>query len=73
MIGADLKDPYAVKTPLGWSIVGATDQGLHHGTVRYTNALESSVDVNALTFTCFSKPVKPANVLDILQQDFHDN
>lgn len=52
--GPNLKDPYAIQTPLGWSVVGATKQ--NHNVVRFTNTLQSSIDRDAVTFTAFLNP-----------------
>ncbi|KAF6026488.1 hypothetical protein EB796_015203 [Bugula neritina] len=71
--GPNARDPYAVQTPLGWSVVGATNPHKKHEIVRLSNSLQSSADVNAVSFACFSKPLKSTSVLHILQQDFREN
>ncbi|KAF6026830.1 hypothetical protein EB796_014857 [Bugula neritina] len=71
--GPNAKDPYAVQTPLGWSVVGATNPHKKHETVRLSNSSQTSADVNAVSFACFSKPLKSTSVLHILQQYFREN
>ena len=84
IVGQNDTDPFAVRTSLGWSIVGNTGLKAHSSNnrfsnkiVRVKNKLSVGNEPTAVTFKCkMQKPeseIVPSDILDVLQQDFAEN
>ncbi|XP_067946371.1 uncharacterized protein [Watersipora subatra] len=80
IIGASHADPYAVQTPLGWSIVGKLQKGskeefnhTSHRIMTLQNQNHAELEPKAVTFVCKAEATDELcskQIIDLLQQDF---
>ncbi|XP_067945018.1 uncharacterized protein [Watersipora subatra] len=78
--GDNVSDPYAVQTPLGWSIVGQTRKGLDrssgvsHLVTTFQNPGHVDHEPMSVSFAYkVNKDPSCKEIIDLLQQDFSEN
>ena len=69
VLGPTSSSPYAVRTPIGWSVVGSNIRS--EGNVAVTNRI-TCTENTSIEMISETKEINPRDVLEVLHQDFKD-